>query len=118
MSEIIGRTNEKKVLNRLLTSKQAEFLALYGRRRIGKTYLIKHYFENNNCVFFHATGIQDGKMQDQLVQFSKQIGSTFYNGAILQAPKSWIDAFEDLMKAIQQIPKNKKVRLFDTCRGL
>ncbi len=112
MSKIVSRLKEKELLNRLLKSKNAEFLALYGRRRIGKTYLIRNFFEEAPCVFFHVTGMQEGKLEEQLELFVKQIGITFYNGASLAPRKRWMDAFEDLTKAIQTLPKNKKVVLF------
>lgn len=112
MSKIISRVKEKEILTQLLRSKNAEFLALYGRRRIGKTYLIRNFFEEAPCTFFHVTGIQDGKLEEQLELFIKQIGATFYNGASLAPRGRWLDAFEDLTKAIQMLPKNKKVVLF------
>lgn len=112
MEKIISRLREKELLSQLLKSKNAEFLALYGRRRIGKTYLIRNFFEEASCVFFHVTGIQDGKLEEQLEPFMKQIGMTFYYGASLTLRKRWMDAFEDLTKAIQTLPKNKKVVLF------
>ena len=112
MSKILGRLKEKELLNRLLKSKNAEFLALYGRRRIGKTYLVRNFFEEASCVFFHVTGLQEGKLEEQLELFTKQIGATFYNGANLAPRKRWMEAFEDLTNAIQTLPKNKKVVLF------
>ncbi|MBP6986302.1 MAG: AAA family ATPase [Alphaproteobacteria bacterium] len=112
MSKIIGRSDERELLSQLLKSDRAEFLALYGRRRVGKTYLIRNYFSEANCVFFHITGIQDGSLAEQLEQFVKQIGDTFYNGATLAPCKRWLDAFDELTKAIQKLPNNKKVVLF------
>lgn len=112
MSKIIGRIKEKEILSKLLKSEKAEFLALYGRRRVGKTYLIRNYFIGTPCLFFHVSGIQNGKLKEQIEQFVKQIGSTFYQGAALAPIKSWMLAFEELTKAIQKVPKNKKVVLF------
>ncbi len=43
---IVGIEKEKRVLNDLVNSKRPEFLAVYGRRRVGKTHLIKEYFGN------------------------------------------------------------------------
>jgi uncharacterized protein len=112
MSKIIGRLPEVEILSKLLKSKNPEFLAVYGRRRIGKTYLIRNFFAESNCIFFHVTGIQDGTLSEQLESFIKQIGSTFYPGASLSLRNRWIDAFEDLTKAINIIHKNKKIVLF------
>ncbi|WP_194846807.1 hypothetical protein [Candidatus Neptunochlamydia vexilliferae] len=40
-TEVIGRKEEKEILNKFFTSNNAEFMAVYGRRRVGKTYLIR-----------------------------------------------------------------------------
>lgn len=111
-SKIVGRGKEQQILAAVLKSKKAEFVALYGRRRVGKTYLIKHFFAQMPCIFFHATGLQDGSLKIQLEQFAKQIGDTFYNGASITPPKRWIDAFEDLTKATRQIPPGQKIVIF------
>ena len=112
MAKIIGRKREKELLEHLLSSGRAEFFALYGRRRVGKTYLVRNFFAEANCVFFHITGIQNGSLAEQLEQFVKQIGDTFYDGAALAPCRRWLDAFAELTKAINRLPKNKKVVLF------
>ncbi len=112
MAKIIGRSRERGLLDQILKSRKSEFLAVYGRRRVGKTYLIRNFFTDEPCTFFHVTGIQGGKLTEQLEQFVKHIGSTFYRGAALAPCQRWLDAFEELTKAMQQIPKNKKVVLF------
>lgn len=110
--KIVGRTKEQSILKQFLKTGKAEFLALYGRRRVGKTYLIKNFFDNESCVFFYCSGLKDGKLIEQLEEFAKQIGNTFYDGAAIIARKKWKDAFEDLSKAINQISPQKKVVLF------
>lgn len=109
---IIGRTREQNILRELLKSSKAELLAIYGRRRVGKTFLVRNFFENESCVLFYCSGIKEGRIADQINEFAKQIGKTFYNGASITARKCWLDAFEDLSKAIEQISKSKKVVLF------
>src|SRR5579872_973143 len=110
--KIVGRTREQEILKRLYASKKAEFIAIYGRRRVGKTYLIKNLIDSLPCMFFHVTGLQKGSSKEQLDEFAKQIGSTFYRGPSLIPRERWIDAFEDLTQAIIKIPKDKKVVLF------
>ncbi|MCB1073513.1 MAG: AAA family ATPase [Chlamydiia bacterium] len=110
--KIIGRSAEQKILNHVLRSKKAEFLALYGRRRVGKTFLIRNFFIRSADIFFHATGIQNGKMQQQLKQFAIQIGTTFYNGVEVAPSQNWFDAFENLTKAIVQIKPSKQIVVF------
>lgn len=112
MSVIIGREAEQKTLLNIMQSKNAEFVVVYGRRRIGKTYLIEQFFSKQNCIFFRTTGIQNGKLKDQLKEFSKAIGHSFYPGASMETPSSWMQAFEELTKAIDNIDLKKKVVLF------
>jgi AAA+ ATPase superfamily predicted ATPase len=49
--KIFGREAEIKILDNLWKSSEAEFLAIYGRRRVGKTYLIREYFSNKKCIY-------------------------------------------------------------------
>jgi len=53
---VIGREAEFNLLNDFLETGYAEFLAIYGRRRVGKTFLIRTFFENKNVSFFDVTG--------------------------------------------------------------
>ena len=110
--KIIGRWREQGLLKELFESSKAEFIAIYGRRRVGKTYLIKNLIDSLPAIFFHVTGIQKGGLKDQLAEFAKQIGSTFYQGPSLIPRSGWIDAFEDLTTAINKIPKDQTVVLF------
>jgi len=110
--KIIGREKEREILKEVIHSKKAEFVAIYGRRRVGKTYLIKNFIDSVSCIFFHVTGLQHGSLDEQLEEFAKQIGETFYSGASISLRKRWRDAFEDLTQAILKLPKNKKVVLF------
>lgn len=109
---IVGRLKELGILRELLKTSKAELLAIYGRRRVGKTFLVRNFFENEPCKFFYCSGLKEGKIADQLDEFSKQIGKTFYNGASIAIREKWLDVFEDLNKALEQIPKGKKVVLF------
>ncbi|MDN3507260.1 MAG: ATP-binding protein [Simkaniaceae bacterium] len=109
---IIGRNRQRRTLKTLVNSAKSEFLAIYGRRRIGKTFLIKNFVDSLDCVFFHVTGIQKGTLKEQLEEFAMQIGKTFYKGPSIIPKNSWKAAFEDLTLAIQSVPKEKKVVLF------
>ncbi len=92
---LVGRHAEQRILKKFYNSKQAEFLAIYGRRRIGKTFLIKQYFANTDGYFFHVTGIKDGSLQEQVRIFIKAISSTFYKGSELKSQDKTLD---DLFK--------------------
>jgi len=111
--KIIGRKKEQQILRKLFDSKTAEFLAIYGRRRVGKTYLIRRFFEKKPCVFFQVTGIKDGLLKEQLFEFTRTLEKTFYHpGTLLKEPKSWLQALDLLTQAINQYHKNKKIILF------
>ena len=110
--KIIGRVRDQELLRELFESKKSEFIAVYGRRRVGKTYLIKNLMGSLPCVFFHVTGLQNGSSKEQLQEFAKQIGTTFYQSPSIIPQKHWGDAFEDLTKAINEVPKEKTVVLF------
>ena len=90
---IVGRVREKKRLAKLHKSKTAEFVVVYGRRRVGKTYLIREFFSKKKCLFMHVTGIDKGDLHIQLAKFSEAISKTFFNSAPLEVPISWDVAF-------------------------
>ena len=68
MEPIIGRDIEIKKLKALAESPRAEFIALYGRRRVGKTFLINQVFEDRFA--FKMTGVIEGSLKDQFALFS------------------------------------------------
>lgn len=91
--EIIGRKEEKRVLQRIFDSKTSEFLAIYGRRRVGKTYLIKQFFYTKECYFFQITGVKKAPLKEQLYEFTRQVEKTFYPpGTTLKEPRGWMRA--------------------------
>lgn len=94
---IIGRKKEQQLLLDCLQSNRPEFLVVYGRRRVGKTYLIREYF--NHRFTFYATGVADGKMRDQLRSFNgslKRYGSTDKT-----IPGDWFTAFDRLRDLLE-----------------
>lgn len=110
---LIGRQNEQEILTDFIDSNRPEFLAIYGRRRIGKTYLVKQFFTGKRHTFFSVTGVQGGAMHVQINRFVKEIGNIFYDGIAIKEPKNWLNTFDLLMKAIDKsIEKNQKVILF------
>lgn len=63
--KLVGRKREIDVFKQILASKNAEFVAVYGRRRVGKTFLIQHCCSHED-VYLECTGIKDGKLREQL----------------------------------------------------
>lgn len=110
--KLIGRDEEKRILEAFSRSERSEFLAIYGRRRVGKTFLVRIFFETTKVVFFNSIGAKNAPLSEQLNHFVQRIGEVFYKGAILKAVKNWDDAFNLLTEAIKTLPKNKTVVLF------
>src|SRR5690242_7079344 len=111
--QVIGRKQEQELLEHLYSSKKPEFLAVYGRRRVGKTYLIRSFFKKKSCIFFNSTGLHKQPMNVQIKQFTKEIGRAFYSGIELKEKDNWLDTFELLLEAIQkQVLSKKNVVLF------
>ncbi len=108
---IIGREKEVKILDGVWKSKDAEFIAVYGRRRVGKTHLIREYFSDKG-IYLEASGAKDKPLKKQLENFMKAVSQTFFKGAPLHTPQNWDEAFEILAKALLSIPKSKKVIIF------
>jgi hypothetical protein len=110
MAEIIGRKPELNVLKSAIVSKEAELIAIYGRRRIGKTYLIRNYYEDR--LAFELTGMNDGTLKAQLLQFSKALQQAANAPLPLAPPASWVEAFTALEKMLGTLNKKKKWVVF------
>ena len=106
--QIIGRLAEKNILKECYESDKAEFIAVYGRRRIGKTFLIKSYFKDN--FDFYITGIYQGSKKEQLSFFNKQLCD--YSKVPYPQVDNWFDAFDQL-KHYLSTKKQKSVVVMD-----
>ena len=114
MTDLIGRNEEIKQLEQLYQSRSSEFLALYGRRRIGKTFLIREFFKvKKEAIFFNVTGAKNAPIKEQINHVTAQLSDAFYNGVQLQAGRTWDEVFALITKTIkQQAPSRKKIVLF------
>lgn len=110
--KIIGRREEKKVLKTRLASKESEFIAVYGRRRVGKTCLIKDAIESSALHSIEITGLKDGNTHSQLDIFLRAFIKTFQPIYTLAQSNGWMEAFEMLTKAIDQLSKKKPFVIF------
>lgn len=109
---LIGRETEQQILIEILNSNKPEFLAIYGRRRIGKTFLVRELFKNKNCIFLNTTGSQNGALSEQISHFTDEVSKVFYHGVAIEKCKNWDKTFKLLTEAIDTIPKKKKIVLF------
>ena len=85
---IIGRHEEIRRLKNYVASDHSEFIAVYGRRRVGKTFLIKELFDSS--FTFRLTGRENARMGDELMNFSYAMQDYF---GIDTLPKDWTEAF-------------------------
>ena len=114
MSDIIGRERETEELMRLFNKKQAQLVALYGRRRVGKTYLVSELFKDR-FAFYH-TGVSPLELEEanlleaQLAAFQSSLVE--YGGEEKARPKSWMEAFGRLKTLLQQQDKDKRQLVF------
>lgn len=109
---IIGREREIKRLERLFISKESEFLVVYGRRRVGKTYFIREFFSKKKCIMMQVTGAYKEKLQVQLERFTTAISKTFFDNAPLNL-NTWEEAFKILQQQLEKIADKKIVLFFD-----
>ena len=111
MERIIGRQEECRILQKAFDGDEAELIALYGRRRIGKTFLVRHFF-GPRTVFCEICGLKDGSMKEQLTIFARSFQKTFPQEVPLPPLQSWQYAFELLTAELKKVPKSSKVTLF------
>lgn len=114
MAIIIGRKKEQEELQRLYASNEAKLVAVYGRRRVGKTYLVRETF-NSSFAFYH-TGLSPlelegaNLLQAQLEAFTNSLRR--YGKDVKRQPKTWIAAFELLIELIASRPKEERQVIF------
>lgn len=107
---IIGRKREQDILHVCLESPRAEFVAVYGRRRIGKTYLVKQFF--NDTFDFYTTGIYQVSKQEQLKNWQMQLQK--YSGKKRSRPQDWFEAFNQLEEYLEtKKDQHKRVVFID-----
>ncbi len=105
---IIGRQHEIERLKKYIASERSEFIAVYGRRRVGKTFLIKELLEGK--FTFRMTGKENVRLADQLLNFSYAMSDFFGEEGL---PKDWAEAFRMLSKAIEKMAEGTKIIFID-----
>jgi AAA+ ATPase superfamily predicted ATPase len=108
--KIIGRIAQQEALKEYVASNKSEFVAVYGRRRVGKTFLVREYFRNSFTFYF--TGLANTGMQMQLHNFNTSLQK--YGKMPYPAVSTWFDAFEQLIHLITHSrQKGKKIIFLD-----
>ena len=104
---IIGRKNELQQLDEYMQSSRAEFIALYGRRRVGKTFLVEEYF--NHQFAFNVSGVIDGSRAEQMEVFFLALQDIGYIG---KRPNTWMEAFAILSSLLEKQLCEKRCVIF------
>ncbi|WP_343743550.1 ATP-binding protein [Chitinophaga sp.] len=111
MSKVVGRQKELSILKGLKDSTSSVFMAVYGRRRVGKTFLIRQAFGNN--FDFYLTGMSNVNLPQQLANFHasfvKYSSATKEN----QPADDWFTAFQQLSALLESSKSKKKIVFLD-----
>ncbi len=99
LDRIIGRQAEIYILKQASKSMDPEFIAVYGRRRVGKTHLIREFFDKGIC--FEIIGKHNATLKDQLQNFAFSLGKAYGLGIQPQNPASWSEAFFQLEQFLE-----------------
>ena len=109
---IIGRKEEQTILANLLRTPEAELLAVTGRRRVGKTFLVAAAYKEH--LIFEMIGVQNGSLSSQLGNFTDQLTILAKPELPVKPPSNWAEAFRLLRDTLQAKPTtDKKVLFFD-----
>lgn len=106
---LIGRIKEQEELNNAYRAPESKFVVVYGRRRVGKTYLVRQTFKDK-FTFSHS-GLAKAPLSEQLFGWSASLKDA--GMAVNLLPKSWLEAFELLRDLIRQSKERKKVIFID-----
>jgi uncharacterized protein len=108
---ISGRQKEQQLMRLILQEDNSEFLAVYGRRRVGKTFLIRNVYQKE--ILFQMTGIAGVNTAQQLTNFFSSLQSADPDNPKEIIPSDWFEAFEMLHALIQRSTATKKVIFLD-----
>ena len=107
---LIARKKEQALLNQAVKKQESQFIAVYGRRRVGKTYLVREVF-SGQFAFFH-TGYYNLSRKEQLSGFFKSLQKAGL-GPNYSCPENWMEAFEQLEIVVEQSQAEKKILFLD-----
>ncbi len=106
--ELIGRENEVSRLRQIENSGRAEFVVIYGRRRVGKTFLVNSHF--NSRFTFKVTGLAKKDRKAQLANFAEALSA--YGGVPYPVPGTWTEAFASLKFLIEHSTSEGRKTIF------
>ena len=107
---IAGRDEHVKIMQEDIAAKCSSFVAITGRRRVGKTFLIREVYQKNIC--FMITGIQNADVQTQINNFVQKNAEYNTNSQVFGTIDTWQKAFFLFKNYLKSLPKNKKQVIF------
>ncbi len=120
--KLSGRRAEINLLQNLLLKDEASFVAVYGRRRVGKTYLIRQVYQKE--IVFECSGLHKKSLSQQLENFWLALQEVDKSGVPNLPPKTWLQAFAQLKSFLLSAPTTTKkvvfldeISWFETPRG-
>lgn len=108
-NKLIGRKNEREQFDDIYATKKPALVAVYGRRRVGKTFLVRQHFNNN--FDFSFTGNYQMSRQGQLSLFNQELRR--FSGQDYPLVKDWFSAFEQLRQYLSSLDNERLVLFFD-----
>lgn len=112
MKKFIARAKELAILKRIDESTQSEFVAVYGRRRVGKTLLIRHHYRNR--IAFQLTALaHTSTTENQLLNFHLTLDEIEGTAKAASPPENWLYAFHRLKSYLSSLQVEKKVIFID-----
>lgn len=110
MAKIVGRKEERALLQSLIQSDRPAFVAVYGRRRVGKTFLVRSVYHDR--FSFQITGIANVETAHQLTNFHGALVRQFPEYEDYPVARDWFHAFQVLIRALESLPDMEKKILF------
>jgi uncharacterized protein len=109
--KLIGREQEQTALLNAFQSNESEMVAVIGRRRVGKTFLIRTVYAQE--LAFEITGLQNANLKTQLNNFSLHLKAAFGENAPTEKPENWLAAFYQLTECLDKNnPEHQKSVIF------
>jgi uncharacterized protein len=109
--DIVGRLIEKEQLATLESNNSSDFLVVYGRRRIGKTFLLRTYY--NDRFALYVTGLKNGSTKHQINNFYDELLLKFKLKKNEARATNWMGAFKHLIQYLEKNKATKKIIFFD-----
>ena len=109
-SSFVGRKKEQEILQKALQSGEAELVSVIGRRRIGKTHMIKNFYKEQ--IAFEFTGVKDRPIEEQLINFARALNRTTKD--LKEPPKlnNWQEAFLHSLTTLKPYLLTKNMLFF------